>query len=240
MLIIQLIIIQVMTFAALVFVLRKIMYSASFGETKRLQQLNQENAKKTQELANKIEEAEKQYQEKLAHAEDEVKKLKSQANEEVNKLKEEALSKAKQESERIVNQALNTKEKLKEEIASQMKEKSVEQSLRLIQDVLSLKNQTLVHEGLIDDVIEEIEKLEQGRLQARTDKGELITPHAIDKSRKEKIKAVLSKKTGKKIALEEKIDKEVIAGITIKLGSLVIDGSLAGKLKEAVEAVKKG
>ena len=67
MLIIQMIIIQVITFAALVFVLRKIMYSASFGETKRLQQLNQENAKKAQELVNKIEEAEKQYQEKLAH-----------------------------------------------------------------------------------------------------------------------------------------------------------------------------
>ena len=239
MLIIQLIIIQMITFAALVFVLRKIMYSTSLGETKRLQKLNQENAKKAQELANKIEEAERQYKEKIARAEDEIRKLKLEAKEEAEKLKEEALNKAKQESERIVNQALNTKEKLKEEIASQMKGKSVEQSVRLIQDVLNSKNQKLVHEGLIDDVIEEIEKLEQGRLQARTDKGELITPHAIDKSRKEKIKAVLSKKTGKKIALEEKIDKEVIAGITIKLGSLVIDGSLAGKLKEAVEALRK-
>jgi F0F1-type ATP synthase delta subunit len=39
--------------------------------------------------------------------------------------------------------------------------------------------------------------------------------------------------------LEEHKDKNLIAGITIKLGSLVIDGSLQGKLKEASEALKK-
>ena len=240
MLIIQLIIIQVMTFAALVFVLRKIMYSASFGETKRLQQLNQENAKKTQELANKIEEAEKQYQEKLAHAEDEVKKLKSRAKEEVEKLKEATLDKAKQESERIVKQALNTKEKVREEIASQMKERSVDQSLKLVQNILSSNHQRLVHEGLIEDVLEEMGKIEQGKLQTKTDKGELITPYEVEKSKKEKIATILSKKTDKKISLEEKIDKELIAGVTIKLGSLVIDGSLAGKLRAAAETMRKG
>ena len=60
MLITQLIIIQVITFMALVFVLRKIMYSASFMETKRLQQLSQENERRTRELAKKIEEAVKE------------------------------------------------------------------------------------------------------------------------------------------------------------------------------------
>ena len=59
MLLIQMIIIQVVTFAALVLVLRKIMYSTSFMETRRLQKLNQENTQKAMELAKRIEESER-------------------------------------------------------------------------------------------------------------------------------------------------------------------------------------
>ena len=49
--IIQLIIIQIITFAGLVFILRKIMITSSYGETQRLQELNKENTAKAQELA---------------------------------------------------------------------------------------------------------------------------------------------------------------------------------------------
>ena len=239
MLIVQLVIIQIITFFALVFVLRKIMYSASFMETKRLQQLSEENSKKAQELAAKLEDAQKQYQEKLEMAEKEAKRLKAQAEEEIQKLKEDILNKARQEGERIVNQALNTKEKLKEEIESRMVEKSIEQSLRLIHTVLSAENQLSVHEGLVENILEEIEKTAPEKLKINIHKGELLTPYEIPKPKKEKIMVVLSKKSGKEISLEEKIDKNIIAGITIKLGSLVIDGSLANKLREAAEALKK-
>ena len=239
MFIIQLIIIQIITFLALVFVLRKIMYSASFNETKRLQKLNQENVEKAEELARKMEDTERQYRERMSGAEDEARKLKAQAREQAERLREELLNKARQESERIVNQALNSKEKLREDIEAQMQKKSVEQSLKLTQDVLSSKHQRLVHEGLVSEVLEEIEKIKPGKLEVRTDKGELTTPYEVDKRKKEKIATILSKKIGKKISLEEKIDKQVIAGIVIKLGSLVIDGSLAGKLKEAAEPMRK-
>ena len=239
MLIIQLIIIQVLTFLALVFVLRKIIYSASYLETKRLQQLNEENSKKTQELAAMLEDAQRQCQEKMESAEKEAKRLKSQAEEEIGKLKEDVLNKARQEGERIVNQALNTKEKLKEEIESKMVEKSIEQSLKLIHAVLSAQNQLSLHQGLVDNILEEIEKTEPEKLKINIYQGKLLTPYEITIPKREKIIAVLSKKSGKEISLEEEIDKNIIAGITIKLGSLVIDGSLANKLKEAAEALKR-
>jgi len=216
------------------------MYSASYLETKRLQQLSQENSKKAQELAAKLEDAQRQCQDKLEIAEKEAKRLKAQAEEEIGKLKEDVLNKARQEGERIVNQALNSKEKVKEEIESKMTEKSIEQSLRLIQAVLTAENQLLLHQGLVDNILEEIEKIEPEKLKINIHKGKLITPYEIAKPKKEKIIAVLSKKSCKEISLEEEIDKNIIAGITIKLGSLVIDGSLSGKLREAAEVLKKG
>lgn len=239
MLIIQLIIIQVITFVALVLVLRKIMYSASFMETKRLQQLSQENEKRTRELAKKIEEAETEYKRKIYGAEEEARRLKAQAGAEIEKLKEEAMDKAKQESERIINQALNAKEKIREEIEAQLQDKSITLASKLIARVLASRNQRLLHEGLIDEIVEEIEKIEPAKLRVKTGTGQLIAPYEVPKNKKEKMISLLSQKTGKEISLEEKIDPETIAGATIKLGSLVIDGSLAGKLTEAAEIIKK-
>ena len=239
MFIIQLIIIQVITFVALVFVLRKIMYSASFTETKRLQQLNQENAKRAQELSAKMEEAEKQCRDKLEAAEKEANRLKAEAQEESEKLKLEALSKARQEGERIVKQALNTKEKIKEELEVQLEQKCVDQSLVLIEKVLSSKNMLFLHTALFKDVLEEIDKIDASRLAVNTDKGELITANEITKADKEALVLNISKKTGRTILLEEVTDKSLIAGITIKLGSLIIDASLSGKLKEVCEELKK-
>lgn len=238
MFIIQLIIIQIITFAALVFVLRKIMYSASFTETKRLQQLNRENAGRAQELAAKMDEAEKQYKDRLEAAEREANKLKAQAREESERLKREALSKARQEAERIVKQALNTKEKVKEELEAQIEQKCVVQSLVLIEKVLNSKSVLFLHSALVKDILEEIDKIDESKLAVNTDKGELILANEITKADKEALVMSISKKTGRNISLEELIDKSLIAGMTIKLGSLIIDGSLSGKLKEACEALK--
>lgn len=239
MLIIQLIVLQVVTFTALILVLRKILYSASFNETKRLQQLNQENVKKAKELAAKIIEAEKEHKEKIATIEEEARKMKSEAKEEIERLRQDVLNKAKQESERIVNQALSTKDRLRQDIESGMEERNIERSIHLISQILNSKNQKLVHEGFIIDIIEEIENITPQKLKLTTDKGEIVVPFAMDESKREKIIQLLSDKTGRKISLQEKIDKEVIAGVTIKLGNLVIDGSLSGKLREIAEKLKR-
>ncbi|OIO79692.1 MAG: hypothetical protein AUJ89_04470 [Candidatus Omnitrophica bacterium CG1_02_43_210] len=239
MFIIQLILIQAATFAALVFILRKIMYFASYVETKRLQQLNQENSEKAKELAVKTEEAEKKYQQILSDAEVEIKRLKAAAQEEIVKLKQQGMEDARQESERIIKQALNVKEKIREDLEAQMQEKSVMQAVRLIQEVVSSKNQSLVREGLIDEIIEEIEKIDSDKLQITVDKGELVVSGNIDEAKKAKIASILSDKAGRKISLQEVVSKDMIAGITIKLGSLVIDGSLAGRLREAIEEIRR-
>jgi len=239
MFILQLIIIQVITFGALVFVLRKIMYSSSYLETRRLQLMNQENAKKASELQAKIEEAHKEYQAKIALAEDETKKLKIRAQEEVEKLKDEMLLKARQESEKIIEKAINSKEKMREELDMRINEKSIEQSLKLVKDILGANNLSLLHEAFIDGAIQELIGVDIGRLQVNIDKGELITAEEISAEKKSRIVLALKEKLGKSISLEEKIDKNIIAGVCIKLGSLVIDASLSEKLHEALEALRK-
>jgi F-type H+-transporting ATPase subunit b len=240
MLIMQLIVIQVVTFIALVFVMRKIMYSASMNETRRLQVLNEENSKKAQELALKIEDAQRQYRDKIALAENEIAKLKAQAKEDAVHLKEDILSKARQEAERIVAQALSSRQEIRLEIEAEMKEAGIEQSLGIIMAVLSSDNLRHLHETCLKEAIIEIEKIDGSNFRVTTSEGELVTPYEIDRETKEKIAGLLSGKADKKIVLREKIDRQIVAGITVKLGSMIIDGSLGGKLKEARYALMKG
>jgi F0F1-type ATP synthase delta subunit len=240
MLLIQLVAIQVLTFAALVLVLRTIMYSASRAETKRLQRLNRENSEKATELASKIEEAERQYWEKIESAESQARKVKAQALEEIQELKEEAQHKAKLECERLINQALSAKEKIKEELELQVAQKCVEQSLRLIENVLTFDEHLSLHALYVKKFIEEIEKVYADKLRLNESSGTLISPYPLAATDKEKIVEILSRKSGKSLSLAEQLNTAYLAGICVKIGSLVIDGSLAGKLREAAEMVKAG
>ncbi len=54
----------------------------------------------------------------------------------------------------------------------------------------------------------------------------------LDKSEIEKLEKVLSDITGKKIALSQRIDEELIGGIKIKIDDFFIDASINGKINK--------
>lgn len=230
---IPMIILQVVTFAALVFVLRKLMYSASAEEAGRLKQMEEEYLRRTQDLAAKMDAVDKEYRAKVTVAEDEARRLKEDAKVESEKIKEESLTKAHDESERIVNQAVNTRSKIRQELEAQMLDKALELSRTLISKVIDSKHQKLLHIGLIDELIDELDKLDGAKLAVAPDKGEVTAPYELGKDTLEKISSAISKKAGRKVQLTEKTDKALAAGAVIKLGSIVIDGSIAGRLKDA-------
>jgi len=59
----------------------------------------------------------------------------------------------------------------------------------------------------------------------------IITPQGCDKATADKITSELKAKYKKEIILREVVKSEILGGIIIKIGDLVIDGSLAKDLK---------
>jgi F-type H+-transporting ATPase subunit delta len=55
----------------------------------------------------------------------------------------------------------------------------------------------------------------------------------------EKIRAALSKKTGKEIILEVEQDPGLMGGIVTRIGDLVLDGSIRTQLLNMREALKR-
>src|SRR3989338_3919225 len=209
------IIINFVTFLAMVLVFRRVMISSSYDETKRLQQQNLENAQKAVELEQKIEEAEKHYKEKLVQAENEIKKMKERVMKETEAAKEQLLTKAKEERDRLIEQAINAKEKLREDIEAGLVEKSLEFSRRIVAEILHAEHQKLVYDAFLKEVFEAMENMDPGALKGiipgATAPGitqcRVQSSHALEAPQKERLVKILSGKTGEKISLEETLDK---------------------------------
>jgi len=243
-LIFQIIIVQIITFVTLVLILRKILISSSYNETSRLQKLNEENAKKSKDLARKIAAAENEYTVKMEQAEDEIRELKNKARKEVEEIKAAIIAKGKTESEQIIAHALNSKKEIRAEIEEEMKDKSIAFSCKIFQKVLSSDEQKLVFDGLLESVFKEMEKIDKDRLmaidfgEASEGVAEVKSSHPMSAQQKQKLEEILSSKLDQKIDIKEIVEREVIAGIVICLGSFVIDGSLLERFRKAVEEMK--
>ena len=57
------------------------------------------------------------------------------------------------------------------------------------------------------------------------------TPFPLSKDDKKLLIKTLSSITGKKISLNEKIDSSLIAGLSVRIGSTIFDGSLSNQLQ---------
>lgn len=231
--------VQVIAFVGLALLLRKFLMTSSYNEINRLQQLNEENSIKSKELAKKILDAENDHRDRITQAEKEVRELKAKARKEIEELKEALIAKGKAEGDSIVAQALNSKKEIRAEIEDEMHERGVEFSCKIFQRVLGSDEQKLVFDGLMQNVLGELANIDKDRLMTiDLGKGldvniQVKVSHAMSAQQKEKLEKILSSKVDKKIKVQEVIDRDVVSGVIIVLGSVVIDGSLSERFRKA-------
>ena len=68
----------------------------------------------------------------------------------------------------------------------------------------------------------------------------LVSATEISVETVEKIRATLSKMTGKDIVLDFKVDQSLIGGVVSRIGDLVLDGSIKTQLLNMRESLKRG
>ena len=234
----QLVLIQIITFLAIIFALRKLLYTQSAEEIKRLQELNRESGRRLQELNEKIKESEEKKREKIKEAEEEAKRLREEAEEEARRLKEEILSKAKEERERIIELALRNKERLREEIAEDMRARTGEVFAEVLAQIIPEQMMRAGHKEMSKEFLRDIERLESAHFSnLQVEKADLVSAYPLEEREAERIVQVLCRKTGYNLSLEKKVDKRILAGLKVRLGSLVIENTLLSRLKKAIEKI---
>ncbi len=235
----QLIIIQVITFALLVFLLRQFLYKQVTRSLGRYQQLYQENLTREGELKRTREEMEQELQAKIARHNEEVGRLRAAAEVDAQKTQEEILAKSKEEGKRILAEAEAKKERMRANLVSEMEEKALDLASDIIEHILTAQVTQGINHQLIDELIEEIEKSDERRLQLDVETVEVAVPFPLTQVQQEKLKKILSAQMGLSVNVKETVDQEIVAGMVIRSGNLVLDGSLTNKLKGALAYVRE-
>jgi F-type H+-transporting ATPase subunit delta len=85
--------------------------------------------------------------------------------------------------------------------------------------------------GELRRMVEELEGIERV---------EVSVPMPMPPSQKEMLKAMLERRTGKKVVLEETVDPAVLGGLVVRVGSTVYDGSVRTQIRQIRENLQKG
>ncbi len=71
-------------------------------------------------------------------------------------------------------------------------------------------------------------------------RAKVVSAVALTDNAEKKIRATLSKMTGKTVVLESEVDPSLIGGVITRVGDLVLDGSIRTQLFNMRETLKKG
>ncbi len=239
MLIWQLVLIQVATFVLIILFLRWLLYSHVSRALKRLKQLNQENLEKENALKEELERAKRDAEREVKEGQRKAEEIRRQAREEAEKDREEMVSHARKEAKRLINEATRECQRKEIELTLEMQEKSVYLATDMIKNIFTEKGRENLQVQLIDELIGEIEGLEREKVKAEGKKAEVVCAYPLEKTQKKKLIDVLSSKLNRSITLTENIDQEIVAGLIIRLGGFVIDGSIKNKLKKILPLMKE-
>lgn len=233
MMIFQFIILQVIVFGAVIFFLKKILYGDTESAINRLGQAYQDLLKKQKELTEKLEAGEKEYLAKKEEASAVADKIKVQATEDARKKEEEIIKRARVEAEEIVAKGHAAREEVGKEIEIRLSHKMVDFAAEILKKVFSEKVVTLIHEEMVRDFILRAKDFDLSNASDSAHELIVRTPFPLKKEEVEKLNLLLVTKLNRTIQYTEVADKDLIAGIVLQFGTLLLDGCLATSIKEA-------
>jgi F0F1-type ATP synthase delta subunit len=233
MLIISLIIFQVIIFAGLIFMLRKIMTQNVILATKHIDELNQDYTKKDEDITRRQEELEQKADQIIRNAQEEAENLKTQSVKEVEAQKEQILKEARLKSEEMIAQAEKSRHALLSEMEVRIAKETVNKAAELIHDVLPEKFKQIVHAEWVDELIANgFKQLHNINIPKDISEIQVVSAFPFTAEQRKRLSHSLASVLDRPITLKEEIEPKLVAGLIITVASLVFDGSLKNKIKE--------
>ena len=232
--------VQLMAFAVLVIWLRRLLSRNLMDAASRLQGLNAEYSRRHEELKQHLGEAEQQYKDQMNRAKAEADRIIAQAKQEAESSKTRLVSEARTESEHLMEQAIESREGLKQELEREMDARAIERACRLVQEVLAGQLRREVQSYWLDELIQHgLAQLNGVKTVDGVTEARVVSVFPLNEQQRGMLRERLKQQLGREIAIREETDESLVAGLTIMLGNLVLDGSLASKLQDAVRRAKE-
>jgi len=239
MLIVSLILFQVLFFAGLIFMLKRMLTQNVASATKHLDELNQDYTKKEEKATRQLEDAGKKAQEIIAKATEEAENLKGRIIKESNNEGDEIVKEARAKSDEIVQQADKVRQRLISEIEERVVNEAINRACELIQHTLPEQLKRDTHSQWVEELIANgFAKLERLRIPPDIREVKIVSAFKLNEIQHKAISKKLKDALGHEAALKEEVDSKIVAGLVINIGSIVLDGSLKNKIQEEAKNAK--
>lgn len=240
MLIIGFVVAQILILGVVIALLRRLIFSDTNSAINRLTKLDNMNREKEKILARKLEQAQKQIDEQKQGMQEEEQKIKAEARRAANQLHEDIIKKAKEEGDDIIRKAQAAKEQIRTDAMIEAEGKMIEICAEILNKTLADVIQAQMNEKLVEEFIAELEKADLSKINSDVKEIEIISSKPVPVSDQEKIKKILEGKLGRQIRLYANEDPRLLGGVLMKIGTMVVDGSLAERVNEAASQMKQG
>jgi ATP synthase F1 delta subunit len=231
---IQLLIIQIITFTGIVFLLRFLFSRHLKSALGRLNTLHEENLAKEEELNEELKRAKEESQAQIQQGELEAESIVEEAKEKAQSMHLNMEEQAKLQVEKIISDGHLEAEKLKLSVIKDIQAQSVELASRMIAELLTETDKIALQYGFANGIIEEISRLSQEQFNVQGNQAKITSSFPLLDRQRDEIKLVLEQKTGKEIELSEQVDSNLIGGLIVEMGGMVIDGTLKNKLQRII------
>jgi F0F1-type ATP synthase membrane subunit b/b' len=234
MLFIWLVLLQLTLFAVLVLFLRVILKRNIVNATSHLHALNQDYTQKLDEAKEKERKADQYYDETLLKAKLDAEKSRVQILKEAHEAQEKVVAAARKQSEEILAQANRSRETILGEIEQRIETRAAELAGELVAEVLPREVGEEIHVKWVDELLKNgLSELGRLRLPADLARAEVAAAYPLRAEQKRSLQKILKERTGRDLEILETAEPPLLAGLRVKLGSVVIDGSLQSRIREA-------
>lgn len=235
---IQLLIIQFVTFVGIIFLLRFLFARNLKSALDRLNVLHEENLAKEEELKEELRRAKEEGQAQIQQGKDEAEKIIEEAGKEAQRVRMNMEALAREQAEKIINDGKIDVEKFRVSAVKDIQAQSIELASRMIAELLTETDKIALQYEFANGIIEEISHLPKGQFNVEGNKVKVVSSFLLLDRQRDELKRVLAEKVGKEIELNEQIDPKLIGGLTVELGGMVIDGTLKNKLQRIIPYLK--
>jgi F-type H+-transporting ATPase subunit b len=204
-----------------------------------------ERSKKVTSALDEAEQRERQaaemhdeYEQKLAEAQEQVVFMQQHAQEELQQTKQRVLGEARQDIQELRVKAERELEEARQQAIAQHKRELGRLAMTMSEQLMRQAGGDAFQKASLEEFLRRLERLppEQYRQAAQAGDTETVRVQfvsAIDPELdiKARIENKVHEMLDKPIEAQFKVDPALIAGLTLRLGDVIVDGSLAGKLQ---------